>query len=636
MATIGRLNIELVSNVARLQRDMNSASNVIQRTTQSMTRMFRGVAVAFAGAFSVRAIQGAISETLKMADATAKLSRQVGVSIELLSSYQHAANLSGTSIQNVGNSLGRLSRNMLDASQGTGEARKGFERLGVSVTDTGGKLRSSDAVMGDIADRFARMEDGAEKTALAMQIFGKSGRELIPMLNQGREGLEEMRAEAEKLGLTLSTEMAQDVEQFNDQMTRIKGAMSGAKLEIVSNLVPAMTTAADRTYEWVEANRELIALNVNKYVTQIETSFRGLYELYSAVPDDARSGIGILGVALLGKKYAVAMAAFMLIPKLLNTAQGAAHAFKGELDWSDFARMGPDELAKALSEINAKLQAAAGEAENTGQAILEGNKLASRSTEQLVTIMNNANLPEHYRELAREVLHFNNMQLDAWERSGHATRDYTKEIGNAGDSTDDAGGKFEATAEQIDKVTAALSHALQFQVDYAREQEYWAGINADVNKAMQNHVETVEDLAEHYRRKTEMLSMTAMEQDIYNAILRMGTEATTEQIRAVTDEIKAYHEKRKALEGNIGAERKRVSEVRRTSSEVERMIERMLGNIQDAAGSTFRKMLDNGVSSFKDLGKSFVDIMKDSLAQIMAYFAQTPIIIPLQIPKGGK
>ena len=240
MATIGRLNVEIAANVARLQRDMNSATNTIQRTTQSMTRMFKGVATAFAGMFSVRAIQGAINETLKMADATAKLSQQVGVSVEQLSSYQHAANLSGTSIQNVGNSLGRLSRNMLNAQRGTGEAQKSFEALGISVVDASGKLRASDAVMGDIADRFAQMEDGADKTAMAMEIFGRSGRELIPMLNQGRGGLEEMRKEADRLGLTMSTQMAQQAERVNDNFTRMRGGLKGLTIQIVDGVLPTL------------------------------------------------------------------------------------------------------------------------------------------------------------------------------------------------------------------------------------------------------------------------------------------------------------------------------------------------------------------------------------------------------------
>ncbi len=240
MATIGRLDVQIAANVASLQRDMRQATGTIQRSTQQMTRMIKGVAIAFAGMFSVRAIQGSIKEVMRMADETAKLSQSVGISVETLSSFRHAADLSGTSINQVATGLGQLSRNMQNTMRDTGEARHSFEALGISVTGADGQLRAADDVLGDIADRFAGMEDGAQKTAMAMEIFGRSGRDLIPMLNQGREGLGEMRAEAERLGLVLSTEMAQQAERVNDNMTRMAGIMRGVVIGAVDALLPTL------------------------------------------------------------------------------------------------------------------------------------------------------------------------------------------------------------------------------------------------------------------------------------------------------------------------------------------------------------------------------------------------------------
>ncbi len=85
---------------------------------------------------------------------------------------------------------------MLEAAKGDGPA-KVFNALGVSVTDANGRLREGNAVFADLADRFSRMEDGSTKTALAIQIFGESGADLIPLLNAGADGLARMADESD-------------------------------------------------------------------------------------------------------------------------------------------------------------------------------------------------------------------------------------------------------------------------------------------------------------------------------------------------------------------------------------------------------------------------------------------------------
>ena len=79
-----------------------------------------------------------------------------------------------------------------DASQGAKSQADAFKSLGVSVTDSNGNLRSADSVLLDIADRFAESADGADKTAIAMRVFGESGRTLIPLLNSGSDGIEQL------------------------------------------------------------------------------------------------------------------------------------------------------------------------------------------------------------------------------------------------------------------------------------------------------------------------------------------------------------------------------------------------------------------------------------------------------------
>ena len=191
-------------------------------------------------------------QAINTADEFAKMSQKVGVSVETLSGLSFAANLAGTNIGTVERGLGLLSRNLDDYAGGVGEAKESFSFLGISAVDLEGNLRSTDKVLFEMADRFKEMPDGTKKTALAMDILGKSGKDLIPLLNEGSDGLRDMLDEAGALGQVLSTETAQSAERFNDSLERLKTSLGGVLNAIIaSGFLDTLTSLATRTAEWV-------------------------------------------------------------------------------------------------------------------------------------------------------------------------------------------------------------------------------------------------------------------------------------------------------------------------------------------------------------------------------------------------
>lgn len=196
-------------------------------------------------------------QTVAIGDKYDKLSQRIGISVEKLSAYNHLAELSGTSLEGMATSVGRLSRNILDASEGVGEAKDAFERLGIEATDTEGNLKDADVVMMDIAERFKEMPDGAEKTALAMETMGRSGTAMIPMLNQGAEGMARMLDEGKQLR-AWTTAQAKEAALLNDNFTRLKNLINGIKDDIGRALIPAFQAAIQTTYELFVENRNLI------------------------------------------------------------------------------------------------------------------------------------------------------------------------------------------------------------------------------------------------------------------------------------------------------------------------------------------------------------------------------------------
>jgi hypothetical protein len=156
-----------------------------------------------------------------------KTSQKVGINIESLAGLNHAANLADLSNDQLAQGLKFLSQNMVEAAQRTGDGASLFFRLGLSATDAQGKLRPTEEVLLDLADVFSKSADGAGKTEAAVKLFGKAGIDLIPFLNQGKSGIKDLMAEAQRLGLVMSKEDAEAANKFNDELKRLQAGMRG-------------------------------------------------------------------------------------------------------------------------------------------------------------------------------------------------------------------------------------------------------------------------------------------------------------------------------------------------------------------------------------------------------------------------
>lgn len=156
--------------------------------------------------------------------------------------------------------LRKLSTTMLEAATGSEDAARGFSAVGVEFKNQDGTLRATDQVLLDLAERFKAMPDGAEKTALAVQLFGKSGAELIPFLNQGRDGINELAAEMQALGVQMSSETAAQAGNFNDALDKLKLATQSIGNQIIASLLPALNDMAGGMVESAKQGGTLRAI----------------------------------------------------------------------------------------------------------------------------------------------------------------------------------------------------------------------------------------------------------------------------------------------------------------------------------------------------------------------------------------
>lgn len=213
----------------------DAAGPAEKKATQLGKAIGTVVAAAATGAFGAF-----IKESIDLADNASKAAQMAGVTTEALTGLQYAAGLADVSAGELNNSLKFLNLSISKAAAGGKEAQRAFGDIGVSVRDAAGNLRTADAVLLDVADRFAQYENGAEKAALAQELFGRSGTALIPLLNSGAAGINELTAQAERFGLVVSQETATASEEFNDSLTVMQGITRGVGNQLAREMLPTL------------------------------------------------------------------------------------------------------------------------------------------------------------------------------------------------------------------------------------------------------------------------------------------------------------------------------------------------------------------------------------------------------------
>lgn len=249
----------LISAVDQTKTAFDSIKRGLGGLTDT-AKSVNGVLANLGVAVSVAGLTAMVKSAIDTGDALDEMSQRVGVSVETLSVWKPAAEQSGVSGESFEKGLRKLSTTMLEAATGSEDAARGFSAVGVEFKNQDGTLRATDQVLLDLAERFKAMPDGAEKTALAVQLFGKSGAELIPFLNQGRDGINELAAEMQALGVQMSSETAAQAGNFNDALDKLKLATTSIGKQIIASLLPALNDMAGGMVESAKQGGTLRAI----------------------------------------------------------------------------------------------------------------------------------------------------------------------------------------------------------------------------------------------------------------------------------------------------------------------------------------------------------------------------------------
>ncbi|WP_313178248.1 hypothetical protein, partial [Massilia sp.] len=230
------ITAEITRALAEFRRFREQATGALEGVAAiggKLNVMLGAVGLALSAGAIVGWIKGAIDAT----DAASDLSQKTGIAIQDLAGLELAYQMGGMEAEALASSQTKLSKAIVDGSEG-------LEKLHISSKNLDGSFKSNKQVMYEIADRFAGMEDGAQKTALAMSIFGKSGADMIPMLNGGSDGMRELDEMARKLGLTLDEEAVENAGNFNDTLDLLMLGGQGVARGIAAELLPTLSSLA--------------------------------------------------------------------------------------------------------------------------------------------------------------------------------------------------------------------------------------------------------------------------------------------------------------------------------------------------------------------------------------------------------
>ena len=212
------------------------------------------------------------SSSAETADEIDKMSAKIGISKQAYQEWSYVMGQSGMDVNVLQSGMKKLSTQMLKTQNETDKSKTALGKLGISVTDSSGKLRSQEDVLYDTIRALANMDEGAERAKLANELLGKSGTELAPMLNQGAKSIEDLTQRSHDLGLIMSDEAVDAGVKLGDTMDDVKKSIQALGTRLGSSLTPIVQKFADKLLDFMPRFEKLfdkIAPSIEQFMDKM-------------------------------------------------------------------------------------------------------------------------------------------------------------------------------------------------------------------------------------------------------------------------------------------------------------------------------------------------------------------------------
>lgn len=285
--------------------DMQAVSEKFKNLGDSLTKAGQAMKpISAAGAATAAAIGALAVKSGEAADNLNTLSKQTGIGTQDLQKYSAAANLVDVSVEAIAKANKKLTKNMFAASNGSKAQAEAFEAIGVSVTDSNGNLRDSEAVFQDVITALGKMENETERDALAMKLMGNSASELNPLIADQGETYKKLTETLGKYSLDyIDQETLDKANAFNDSLDTMKAigsvAFQSIGTELAATLAPALEKVVElfgKFAEWL-GNLDPKVLTVIGVIGTLIATIAPLLIVFGKIAFAISSITGLLGTA---------------------------------------------------------------------------------------------------------------------------------------------------------------------------------------------------------------------------------------------------------------------------------------------------------------------------------------------------
>lgn len=300
---------------------LSAAQKTADGVKQTLSAAFNTSKYIAGGAIAGGAALGAlVKQGMDAGDKMDKMSKRTGLSAEMLSKLSFAAGQSGTDIDVLEKGVMRLAKNANDAANGLSTPVRAFDALGISFKSSTGELKSTEQLLLESVDALSAMANETERAAVAQDLFGRAGKELIPLLKEGPTGFNALMTEASELGTVWNNQTAKAAADLTDSVGRLRQIVSGLSQDFNNEVIPVVTQVTEGFVAWYKANRELVSNNVKEWAVSVGGGIKSMLETLAGWAKDGtltlwweRIRLAVMGVevAIAGvvsaSKYALAL-----------------------------------------------------------------------------------------------------------------------------------------------------------------------------------------------------------------------------------------------------------------------------------------------------------------------------------------
>lgn len=312
MTVLAQLKVVLGMDTGPFQTSAIKAQREAKTMAASIQTAGRNIAaagVAIAGSAIAQQLYQMAKAGLEYASALGETAQQLGVTTNALQEYRYAATQVGLSSEEMDQALGQLTRRIGEAAQGTKAQAEAFKKLGISVKDTKGHVIDTGAAIPMIAEALRTVQSPAERAAILMDLFGKAGQKLEPLLADGAKGVNNLRDAAHSLGIVLTPQQIKKADDAADKFSKLKAVLDARISTVVADnadsiieMVDALERMAAAAFKVYKEMKRLADTRVGQAVmTSLGYAYeyspvgivgKGLAQSADMIPPEGKSGGG--------------------------------------------------------------------------------------------------------------------------------------------------------------------------------------------------------------------------------------------------------------------------------------------------------------------------------------------------------